>query len=68
MQFERYLWISFVSNKRQAPTATSGADGRKACDGFYKIIRAMIADWGLRRGVGCGMMGSAGGWGAEMYL
>ena len=68
MQFGRYLWIGFVSNKRQAPTATSGADGRKACDGFYETFPAMIANWGLGRGVGCGLLGSTGGRGAETCL
>ena len=68
MQFGRYSWIGFVSNKSQAPAATPVADGRKACDGFYKTVPAMIADWGLGRGVGCGMLGSAGGRGAENFL
>ena len=48
--------------------ATPGADGREACDGFYKTIPVVIANWGLGRGVGCGMMGSAGERGAETCL
>ena len=60
MQFGRYSRIGFVSNERQAPTVTSGADGRKACDGFYETLPAMIADWDLGRGVGCNMLGSTG--------
>ena len=47
----------FSLTKRQAPTATLGADGRKACDGFYKTIPSMIANWGLERGVVCNMLG-----------
>ena len=65
---ERLVWIGFVSKKRQSPTAASRADGRKACDDFYKTVPAMIANWGLGRGVGCGMLGSAGGRGAETCL
>ena len=53
---------------RQVPTASSGADRRKARGGFYKTVPAMIANWGLGRGVGCGMMGSAGERGAEACL
>ena len=68
MQFGWYSQIGFVSNKRQAPTATSDADGRKVCNGFHKTIRAMIANWGLVRGVGWGMLGSAGGRGAKTCL
>ena len=52
MQFERYLWIVFVSNKRQAPTATSGANGRKACNGFNKTVPAMIAKGWIGRVLG----------------
>ena len=36
------MWIGIASNERQAPTATTGDDGRKVCDGFYKTILAMI--------------------------
>ena len=63
-----YIRIGIASNKLQAPTATPGADGRKACDGFYKTFPAMLADWGLGRGVECSMLGSAGGRGAETCL
>ena len=49
-------------------TATLDVNGRKACNGFYNTIPAMIADWGIDRGVECGIMGSAGGRGAETCL
>ena len=68
VQVSPHAWIGFVSNKCQAPTATSGADGRKTCDGCYKTLLDMIADWGVGRGVGCGMLESAGGRGAETCL
>ena len=61
VQRDWYSRIYIASNKRQAPTATSSANGRKACHGVYNTIPAMIADWGLGRGVECGMLGSAGG-------
>ena len=57
-----------VSNKREATTATSGADGRKACNGVYKTVPAMIAEGGIGEGVGCGMMGLAEEQGVETCL
>ena len=68
MQFDDYLRIGFVSNKRQVLTATSGANGRQACNSFYKTLPAMIADWGIGRGTRSGILGSAGGRGAETCL
>ena len=63
-----YVQIGFVSNKRQATTATLGDDGGKNCDGIYKTVPAMIVKGGLRDGVWYDMMGLAGGWGAETCL
>ena len=34
----------------------------------FRIIPAMTTKGGLGEGVGCGMMGLAGGWGAETRL
>ena len=68
MQFGWYVWIGFVSNKRQATTDTSGADGRTICDGFYKTVPAMIANGEPGGVIGCGIMESAGGRGAETCL
>ena len=68
IQSKLQVWIGCVSTKRQATTVTSGASGRQAYNGVYKTVLALISEGGLGEGVGCGMMGSAGGRGAETCL